>query len=78
MGLGFWSMLAACWSPPFDKQPLTQPWLQAFRDNGRISVQDEALAQQLWSCTGLQEVFADVDLEGWQAVGLNPKIRVYK
>ena len=78
MGLGFWSMLAACWSPPFDKQPLTQPWLQAFRDNERISVQDEALAQQLWSCTGLQEVFADVDLEGWQAVGLNPNIRVYK
>eukprot|EP00891_Asterochloris_glomerata_P004369 jgi/Astpho2/4369/Aster-08066 len=51
---------------------------EAFRDNERISVQDEALAQQLWSCTGLQEVFADVDLEGWQAVGLNPNIRVYK
>ena len=64
--------------PSFNEQLLIQRWLQAFRDNERISVQDEALAQQLWSCTGLREIFADVDIDGWKAVGLNPNIRVYK
>jgi predicted 2-oxoglutarate/Fe(II)-dependent dioxygenase YbiX len=55
----------------------TKP-LQAFRDNERLSVEDPALAQQLWEGTGLCEAMRGVEVDGGAAVGLNPLIRVYR
>lgn len=51
---------------------------EAFRDNDRIGFQDAALAQQLWTGTGLEDVLDGVRLGGRRAVGLNPNIRVYR
>ncbi|KAF8058110.1 hypothetical protein HT031_005770 [Scenedesmus sp. PABB004] len=51
---------------------------EAFRDNHRISFQDEALADALWRATGLAQAFAGLELDGAAAVGLNPNIRFYR
>lgn len=51
---------------------------EAFRDNDRISLQDAQLARQLWQASGLQAVFQGITVEGMQAVGLNPNIRLYR
>ncbi len=52
---------------------------EAFRDNDRISFQDEQLAQQLWQQTGLRQIFDEMgQVEGMPAVGLNPNIRIYR
>lgn len=54
-------------------------WLQlSCRDNHRISVQDPALAEQLWSATGLQHTMAGVTVDGLVPIGLNANIRFYR
>ncbi|KAL3677765.1 hypothetical protein R1sor_020721 [Riccia sorocarpa] len=50
---------------------------EAYRDNGRASVQSPALAENLWEA-GLNLVFSDIDVHGRRAVGLNPNIRFYR
>ncbi|KAL2641712.1 hypothetical protein R1flu_009299 [Riccia fluitans] len=50
---------------------------EAYRDNGRVSVQSPALADRLWEA-GLNSVFSDIDVRGRRAVGLNPNIRFYR
>ncbi|KAF6261049.1 oxidoreductase [Scenedesmus sp. NREL 46B-D3] len=51
---------------------------EAYRDNHRISVQDPALAEQLWSATGLQHTMAGVTVDGLVPIGLNANIRFYR
>ncbi|WIA33534.1 hypothetical protein OEZ86_006658 [Tetradesmus obliquus] len=51
---------------------------EAYRDNHRIAMQDPALAQQLWSATGLQHTMAGVTVDGMAPIGLNPNIRFYR
>jgi len=51
---------------------------EALRDNGRLQVNDEALAQRLWQATGLQGLFEHLALGSARAVGLNPNLRFYK
>lgn len=50
---------------------------EAFRDNGRVSVQSPALAEKLWEA-GLSSVFNDIEIHGRRAVGLNPNLRFYR
>jgi hypothetical protein len=51
---------------------------QAYRDNGRLAVIDEAYAQQLWESTGLWEMCQGIEFEGKSPVGLNPNLRFYR
>lgn len=51
---------------------------EAFRDNHRISMQDERLADQLWHTAGLDRVMQGVEVDGLVPVGLNPHIRFYR
>ena len=51
---------------------------QAFRDNHRIAVEDEALAEQLWDKGGLCHICADLRYNGNPPVGLNSNIRFYR
>jgi hypothetical protein len=48
------------------------------RDNHRISMQDPALAEQLWSATGLKHTMAGVTVDGMVPIGLNANIRCYR
>ncbi len=57
---------------------LAPPIQKAFRDNERVSVQDEAFAQHLWQASGLQRHFATWPSDGGRPVGLNPNIRIYR
>jgi hypothetical protein len=50
---------------------------EAFRDNGRVSLQSPSLANQLWEA-GLSSLFQDVTVDGRSAIGLNPNIRFYR
>ncbi|GKU89418.1 hypothetical protein SLEP1_g3556 [Rubroshorea leprosula] len=50
---------------------------EAYRDNDRMSVNDPALADQIWQ-SGLSKLFSDVKIRGKFAVGLNPNIRFYR
>ncbi|KAG6554176.1 hypothetical protein Mapa_004092 [Marchantia paleacea] len=50
---------------------------EAFRDNGRVSVQSPALAEKLWEA-GLSYIFNDIEIHGRRAVGLNPNLRFYR
>lgn len=60
-----------------EHQPSPKP--QAFRDNDRVSVQDEAFAQHLWQASGLQRIFSNMQLpDGAHPIGLNPNIRIYR
>eukprot|EP00878_Enallax_costatus_P004211 GHUV01004441.1.p1 GENE.GHUV01004441.1~~GHUV01004441.1.p1 ORF type:complete len:263 (+),score=95.62 GHUV01004441.1:156-944(+) len=51
---------------------------EAFRDNHRISFQDPALAEQIWTATGLKETLAGVTVDDMVPVGLNPNLRFYR
>ena len=51
---------------------------QAVRDNGRIAVRDEEYAQHLWKVSGLQPALAGITVDGANACGLNPDIRIYR
>ena len=51
---------------------------EALRDNGRLQVHDDVLAQRLWHATGLQALFDELALGTARAVGLNPNLRFYK
>lgn len=51
---------------------------EAFRDNDRISVNDQALADQLWVSTGLAQALRECNLDGAQPVGLNSNLRFYR
>ncbi|PIA49725.1 hypothetical protein AQUCO_01300463v1 [Aquilegia coerulea] len=50
---------------------------EAYRDNHRIAVDDPVLASTIWE-SGLKKVFADIEIRGKVAVGLNPNIRFYR
>eukprot|EP00897_Mesotaenium_endlicherianum_P003144 jgi/Mesen1/2858/ME000174S02115 len=50
---------------------------EAYRDNHRIAVFDQTLADALWTA-GLQAFFADLAINGRRAVGLNPNVRFYR
>jgi hypothetical protein len=39
---------------------------------------DVALAEQLWSATGLHHMMKGVSIDGAEPVGLNPNIRFYR
>eukprot|EP00210_Caulerpa_lentillifera_P005790 g5536.t1 len=51
---------------------------EAVRDNDRVSITNPILADHLWNATGLSKIFSEIQLEGMQAIGLNPNIRFYK
>ena len=51
---------------------------EAFRDNERLQVQDERLAETLWRATGLCHVCASLADEIGEPVGLNPNLRFYR
>ncbi|CAL5225451.1 g8270 [Coccomyxa viridis] len=51
---------------------------EAVRDNGRIALSDKAYAEHLWQALGLQPALAGIMVEGAQACGLNPNIRIYR
>lgn len=51
---------------------------EAYRDNDRYSVQDEAFASALWEASGLRALFEGIQVDGCCAVGLNPNIRLYR
>ncbi len=53
-------------------------YVQAVRDNGRIALSDKAYAEHLWQALGLQPALAGIMVEGAQACGLNPNIRIYR
>ncbi|XP_024536364.1 uncharacterized protein LOC9630609 [Selaginella moellendorffii] len=50
---------------------------EAFRDNDRISLHSQALADQLWNA-GLAALFDGIESNGRIATGLNPNIRFYR
>ncbi|KAL6659936.1 hypothetical protein ACP70R_002058 [Stipagrostis hirtigluma subsp. patula] len=50
---------------------------EAYRDNDRISVTDPLLAQTIWE-SGINRIFADINVSGKAATGLNPNIRFYR
>lgn len=50
---------------------------EAYRDNDRISVTDQGLAESIWQL-GLKRIFDDIKLQGKVAIGLNPNIRFYR
>ncbi|KAF5185731.1 2-oxoglutarate (2OG) and Fe(II)-dependent oxygenase superfamily protein [Thalictrum thalictroides] len=50
---------------------------EAYRDNHRFAVEDPVLAATIWE-SGLKKVFADIEIRGKVAVGLNPNIRFYR
>lgn len=50
---------------------------EAYRDNDRISVTDQGLAESIWQ-SGLKRIFDDIKLQGKVAIGLNPNIRFYR
>ncbi|CAL9092592.1 unnamed protein product [Musa textilis] len=50
---------------------------EAYRDNDRISVADQGLAESIWQ-SGLKRIFDDIKLQGKVAIGLNPNIRFYR
>ena len=50
---------------------------EAFRDNDRVSLQNNALAESLWN-SGLSRIFDNIKSDGRSAVGLNPNIRFYR
>jgi hypothetical protein len=52
--------------------------LQAYRDNHRISIENPAFAEVLWTRTGLYQVCEKLQYKGLRAVGLNPNIRFYR
>lgn len=54
------------------------PPSQAFRDSDRVSIQDEAWADTLWSSLGLQGTLGRDPLTGAEPVGLNPNLRFYR
>jgi hypothetical protein len=41
-------------------------------------MQDAALAEQLWSATGLKHTMAGVTVDGMVPIGLNANIRFYR
>lgn len=51
---------------------------QAFRDNDRVSIEDEAVAQQLYTSLGIDQVFGPDPASGAVPVGLNPNLRFYR
>ena len=48
------------------------------RDNGRIALNDQGYAQHLWQFLGLQPALAAITVDGANACGLNPDIRIYR
>jgi hypothetical protein len=50
---------------------------EAYRDNDRISVSDPSLAQTIWEA-GISRIFADINVSGKVATGLNPNLRFYR
>lgn len=50
---------------------------EAYRDNDRIFVNDQLLADAVWE-SGLNKLFSDIKIRGKVAVGLNPNIRFYR
>ncbi|KAL6774036.1 hypothetical protein ACKKBG_A23525 [Auxenochlorella protothecoides x Auxenochlorella symbiontica] len=51
---------------------------EAFRDNDRVSIQDQAWADTLWTALGLQGTLGRDPTTGAQPVGLNPNLRFYR
>lgn len=52
--------------------------LPSCRDNHRISFQDPALADQIWTATGLNETLVGTTVDDMVPVGLNPNLRFYR
>lgn len=51
---------------------------EAFRDNDRVQMQDQQLADHLWQACGLRELCSSLEDEDGVAVKLNPNIRIYR
>lgn len=51
---------------------------QAYRDNGRIAIDSQELAQALWMNAGIRDIMNSVKFEGKEALGLNSNIRFYR
>jgi len=51
---------------------------EAYRENGRIQLDDALLADHLWRVAGLKESLSQLLIDGEAPLGLNSNIRVYR
>lgn len=59
--------------------PSLPPATQAFRDNDRIEFSSTEFADAVWESCGLRHLLeGQLEDEGGVAVGLNPRIRIYR
>ncbi|GFH22983.1 uncharacterized protein LOC107762755 [Haematococcus lacustris] len=64
---------------PAAAQDVGPAYGEAFRDNGRVSIHDPAIAAALWHDTGLAGLLGSkLRMGGKRPLGCNPNIRFYR